>query len=117
MPTSSQAWPLSFHSTPWRSNGWSCPTEKSPFLDAGYWSLPKDGFKGVKLDAWEDYRAAVIDFVLRMVTELRRGVFPIASQEAKCTQFCDFHKTCRVSEVRSARKAWNDRPALEVIQP
>lgn len=89
------------------------PPGTVPFLDAGYWSLPKDGFRGVKLDDWEEYRAGMIDYVLAMVRELRRGVFPIASQEPKCTQFCDFHKTCRVGEVRSARKFWDDRPILE----
>ena len=93
------------------------PAGATGFLDAGYWSLPKDGFKGVKLEAWDDFRAAMVEFVLAMVRELRRGVFPIASQEAKCTQFCDFHKTCRVGEVRSARKAWDDRPTLEVRKP
>jgi len=90
------------------------PAGATAFLDAGYWSLPKDGFKGVKLDAWEDYRDRMVNFVLAMVRELRRGVFPVFSQEAKCVQMCDFHKTCRVAEVRSARKAWNDRPSLEV---
>lgn len=93
------------------------PSGGVAFLDAGYWSLPKDGFKGVKLHDWDDYRARMIDFVLDMVAELRRGVFPIFSQEANCHQFCDFHRTCRVREVRVARKAWNDRPTLEVLKP
>ena len=93
------------------------PSGDVAFLDAGYWSLPKDGFKGVKLDSWEDYRDRMVGFVLAMVGELRRGVFPVFSQDSKCTQMCDFHKTCRVTEVRSARKSWNDRPILEVIQP
>ena len=90
------------------------PNEATEFLDAGYWSLSKEGFKPVKLDGWENFREAVVDFVEAMVGKLRGGVFPIASQESKCTQFCDFHKTCRVKEVRQARKTWDDRPALEV---
>ena len=88
--------------------------EGTEFLDAGYWSLSKEGFKPVKLDGWDGFREAVGEFVEAMVGKLRGGVFPIASQESKCTQFCDFHKTCRVGEVRRARKTWPDRPELEV---
>jgi len=84
------------------------------FLDAGYWSLPKDGFRAVKLDAWDDYRGRLTRFILAMVGELRRGVFPVFSQKKDCEAMCDFHKTCRVREVRGTRKAWNDRPTLEV---
>ena len=87
--------------------------DQTPFHDSGYWSLPKDGYKSVKLGDWPDYRARMIGFVLAMVAELRRGVFPVFSQEKTCTQRCDFSKTCRVGEVRTARKAWNDRPSLE----
>ena len=90
------------------------PSEGVDFLDAGYWSLSKEGFKPVKLDGWDDFRGAVVEFVEAMVGKLRGGVFPIASQESKCTQFCDFHKTCRVKEVRQTRKTWDDRPKLEV---
>ena len=88
--------------------------EGADFLDAGYWSLPKDGFKGVKLDNWPDFRAGVVEFVGDLVGKLREGVFPIASRQSNCKQFCDFHKTCRVDEVRRARKTWPDRPELEV---
>ncbi len=52
------------------------PAGDATFLDAGYWSLPKDGFRGVKLGGWDDYRAAMVEFVLALVGELRRGVFP-----------------------------------------
>ncbi len=89
------------------------PSGGSAFLDAGYWSLPKDGFRGVKLDAWDRYRDRLTGFILAMVGELRRGVFPVFSQKKDCESMCDFHKTCRVREVRSTRKAWNDRPSLE----
>jgi len=89
------------------------PSGGSAFLDAGYWSLPKDGFRGVKLDAWDRYRDRLTGFILAMVGELRRGVFPVFSQKKDCESRCDFHKTCRVREVRSTRKAWNDRPSLE----
>ena len=87
--------------------------ERADFLDAGYWSLPKDGFKGVKLDNWADFRVGVVEFVEAMVGKLRGGVFPIASRESNCMQFCDFQKTCRVKEVRQTRKTWDDRPKLE----
>ena len=93
------------------------PAGDAAFLDAGYWSLPKDGFKGVKLEAWEDFRARVVDFVLALVGELRHGVYPVFSQDPKCEQRCDFARSCRVREVRAARKAWNDRPSLETLRP
>ena len=83
------------------------------FLDAGYWSLPGKGFQGVKLGDWADFRERVVEFVLALVGELRRGVFPIHSQDRNCHQRCDFGGACRVKEVRRAGKAWDDRPAME----
>ncbi len=83
------------------------------FSDVGYWSLPKDGYKSVKFDDWSAYRARLTDFVLALVAELRSGMFPIDSRKKDCRKFCDFQATCRVAEVRSAGKVWDDRPSLE----
>jgi RecB family exonuclease len=82
------------------------------FLDAGYWSLPKDGFKGVKIKEWEAYRDQLMAFVLDIVSQLRNGTFPIESQKKDCRKFCDYHSACRVGEVRMVGKSWVDRPRL-----
>ena len=83
------------------------------FEDAGYWSLPKDGFKSVKLDDWAAYRDRLMAFVLALVSELRSGTFPIESRKKECRKYCDFHAVCRVGEVRMAGKVWVGRPMLE----
>ena len=82
------------------------------FLDAGYWSLPKDGFKGVKIKEWETYRDHLMSFVLDIVSQLRDGVFPIESQKKDCRKYCDYHAACRVGEVRMVGKSWPGRPSL-----
>lgn len=82
-------------------------------IDVGYWSLPKDGFKSVKIDDWAAYRDHLMSFVVDLVRELRRGSFPIHSQKKDCRKFCDFRSACRVIEVRSSGKEWADRPTLE----
>lgn len=80
--------------------------------DMGYWSLPKDGFKGVRLGDWPAYRDQLVAFVLGLVAELRKGTFPIESQKKDCRKYCDFHAACRVTEVRLVGKAWDGRPKL-----
>ncbi len=83
------------------------------FEGLGYWSLPKDGFRGVNLGDWGGYRDRLTAFVLALVAELRGGAFPISSQKKGCPKFCDFHSVCRVKEVRVLAKVWVDRPTLE----
>ncbi len=83
------------------------------FEDAGYWSLPKDGFKSVKLGDWPAYRERLTAFVLATVAALRKGSFPIESQKKECRKYCDFHAACRVGEVRLVGKIWDGRPRLE----
>ena len=82
------------------------------FHDAGYWSLPKDGFKGVRIKEWEAYREHLMAFVIDIVSTLRDGMFPIDSRKKDCRKYCDFHAACRVSEVRMSGKSWVDRPVL-----
>ena len=83
------------------------------FGDVGYWSLPKDGFKAVKLGAWPAYRERLVAFVVAMVARLREGHFPIESMKKDCRKFCDFKAACRIGEVRSVGKIWADRPSME----
>jgi len=85
------------------------------FDGAGYWSLPKDGYKGIKFKGdWSAYRDRLERFILALVDKLREGTFPIFSQKKDCPKFCDFPSVCRCPEVRRADKAWGDRPTLEV---
>ena len=86
--------------------------EGYPFHDAGYWSLPKDGFKNVKIDDWGAYREHLMAFVLDLVSELRGGNFPIESLKKDCRKHCDYHAACRVGEVRMVGKTWAGRPIL-----
>ena len=83
------------------------------FDGAGYWSLPKDGYKGIKFDDWSAYRDRLESFILALVDKLREGTFPVFSQKKDCPKFCDFPSVCRCKEVRAAEKAWDDRPSLE----
>jgi ATP-dependent helicase/nuclease subunit B len=88
------------------------PEGNHTFHDAGYWSLPKDGFKSVKLDDWGAYRDRLMAFVLDLVAELRGGMFPIESRKKDCRKSCDYQGVCRVVEVRMVGKSWPDRPSL-----
>jgi hypothetical protein len=88
------------------------PGGEHAFLDAGYWSLPKDGFRRVKLDDWDAYRSDLIDYVLDLVARLRAGSFPIASRKKDCHKYCDFQSMCRVGQVRHAGKVWGEAPSL-----
>ena len=82
-------------------------------IDVGYWSLPKDGYKSLKLGEWHEYRDRLSTFVVELVGQLRGGAFPIESPKKDCRKYCDFRTTCRVVEVRGTGKAWADRPKLE----
>jgi len=83
-------------------------------IDVGYWSLPRNGYQGVKIADWPGYRDRLMAFVIGLVGELRGGSFPVDSRKKDCPKFCDFRSACRVSEVRMAGKARDDRPTLEV---
>ena len=82
------------------------------FQDAGYWSLPKDGFSHVKFKDWGAYRDHLMAFVLALVAELRGGMFPIESRKKDCRKYCDYQAACRVGEVRMVGKTWAGRPIL-----
>jgi ATP-dependent helicase/nuclease subunit B len=82
------------------------------FGDAGYWSMPKDGFKAVRIKEWSDYRDRLMTFVVDLVSKLREGQFPIESQKKECHKYCDYHAACRVKEVRYTNKVWSGRPTL-----
>jgi ATP-dependent helicase/nuclease subunit B len=82
------------------------------FGDTGYWSMPKDGFKAVKIKEWTVYRDHLMTFVVDLVSRLREGNFQVYSQVKECHKYCDYHAVCRVKEVRLVGKSWADRPSL-----
>lgn len=80
--------------------------------DVGYWSLPNDGYKAVKIKEWAAYRDLLMGFVVDSVARLRGGDFPIESQKKECWKYCDYRAACRVLEVRMVGKTWLERPIL-----
>jgi RecB family exonuclease len=89
------------------------PEGPHSLADFGYWSLRNDGFKRIKVSDWEAYRVLLMEFILNLVAQLRRGAFPIESLKKDCRSHCDYQAACRVSEVRMTGKLWIDRPTLE----
>ncbi|WP_435006344.1 PD-(D/E)XK nuclease family protein [Tundrisphaera lichenicola] len=88
------------------------PSGDQQLIDVGYWSLPKNGYKSVKLGDWISHRDELRKFVVALVRQLRGGVFPIDSRKKDCQESCDFRSTCRVVEVRNSGKSWDERPEL-----
>ena len=88
------------------------PTGEYEFGETGYWSMPKDGFKPVRIKEWATYRDDLMRFVVDLVSRLREGDFPIESQKKECHKYCDYHAVCRVKEVRYVGKVWTSRPNL-----
>lgn len=93
-------------------------------LDAAYWGLRDEGFKPVlrvaKLDRgevrpgldWPDYVRRLEAFVLALVARLRGAEFPVYPREADCTRSCEYRFTCRIGQLRAARKVWPEAPAM-----
>ena len=84
----------------------------------GYWYLRDRGFKRDKCgqlyegadqgvqptEPWEVIRAELPAIVARLIEALRRGEFPPASRDERCTSFCPFSTICRVGQVRALAK-------------
>lgn len=91
-------------------------------LDVGYWELKSRGYQPVVKMAtrdgkppadWSSTRERIEGFVLDLVDQLRKGAFPVHPREEDCTRLCDYRAICRIAQVRSAFKAWPDRPEME----
>jgi hypothetical protein len=83
-------------------------------LQAGYWGMGS-GFdaKGALAareeksgNVWPDTQQTVRRIIRDFIDHIRRGDFPIASRDDKCTSTCDYSMTCRVSQARSLNKTW-----------
>jgi ATP-dependent helicase/DNAse subunit B len=92
-------------------------------LSAGYWSMDKgfDPKRALKVhqftgesvvlsDDWPATESALKAVVGEFVTGIRRGDFPVFSNDEHCTSRCHFSTVCRVAQVRSLGKTWNDDP-------
>jgi len=87
---------------------------------AGYWQIRDGGFKprqALKMyrrdsgdlvvePAWEQVRGQLAGTVVALVRGLRRGEFPVCSQDDECTGRCPFRTVCRINQIRSLEKTW-----------
>ncbi len=54
---------------------------------------------------WREVREERLrGWVLTLVGEVRRGVFPLAPRSELCTQTCPFGQVCRITQARSVGK-------------
>lgn len=83
--------------------------------DVGYWSLATEGFKPIELKDWDRDRTALETFILRVVSRLRDGDFVVDPRKADCTHRCEYGAVCRLAQARSAGKARDDLPGLELV--
>jgi hypothetical protein len=88
---------------------------------AAYWHLSGKGYeekhalKFLEFDndrqlriseEWEALQAALGARIRSLVEGIRRGEFPVYSNDDKCTSFCEFRTVCRINQVRSLEKEW-----------
>ena len=86
----------------------------------GYWYVSEGGFKPrqalrmyelsgdriVLNEAWERIRDFVADTVGGLVKAMRRGEFPVWSDDENCTGRCPYSTVCRINQIRSLDKEW-----------
>jgi ATP-dependent helicase/DNAse subunit B len=86
----------------------------------GYWYIADDGFKPrqalrmyerdgdhiVLNETWETIRGFVAETVVRLVRAMRRGEFPVFSDDDKCTSRCPYNTVCRINQIRALKKSW-----------
>jgi ATP-dependent helicase/DNAse subunit B len=51
-------------------------------------------------DAWGNVREQLRRWVVRLVSNIRQGTFPLKPRSDDCTQTCDFGQVCRISQCR-----------------
>jgi RecB family exonuclease len=86
-------------------------------FDLGYWNLRKDGFKAIVFTTWDKDQEALVDHVLALVDDLRRGVFVVQSLTPGCDSFCDYRGVCRLRQVLRAEKQLSRNLLLLSAQP
>jgi len=94
------------------------PGEQAELFDLGYWSLKGGGFKPIAFSTWEQDQRTLMEHVLTMVDQLRRGEFVIQSRKVNCENYCEFRGVCRVRQVRRAGKRHEIKlPELSASSP
>jgi hypothetical protein len=53
---------------------------------------------------WRAVRQTLQEWVLRLVTKIRSGVFLLQPQSDKCTETCAFGQICRITQARAVGK-------------
>jgi hypothetical protein len=62
---------------------------------------------------WEEIQNNVHGLIRKFINNIRQGNFPVDSRDDKCTSTCDYHMTCRVTQVRSLGKTqWPEPDAV-----
>jgi RecB family exonuclease len=88
---------------------------RTGLFDLGYWSLKNDGFKPVSFASWEEDQVTLVNHVLALVDQLRRGVFVVQSRKEGCENYCEFRGVCRVRQVRrNGKRLEQSLPVLSV---
>ncbi len=87
-------------------------------LVAAYWHVAAEGYKEVvrfhdesqgwlaPTPQWRKLEAELRVRIRSLVEGIRRGEFPMASADDKCTTHCAFSTVCRVNQARSLDKSW-----------
>jgi RecB family exonuclease len=93
-------------------------------LSVGYWSVRGKGFSigartggplsigeirdgKVQMSAqWSQLRESLLARIAEVVGGIRRGQFPVYSEDKTCTQYCAYSTCCRIAHVRSLEKTW-----------
>jgi ATP-dependent helicase/DNAse subunit B len=92
----------------------------------GYWKVRGDGFapaikggrrkkdSGIeRLDeaVWESLTETLHDIIPRLAAGIRRGDFPVASEDPDCAGYCPYGTVCRINQIRPVadklNKHWN----------
>jgi ATP-dependent helicase/DNAse subunit B len=89
-------------------------------LGLAYWLVADEGAKPVlpgsqkevawldQAEEWAKIRATLRKWVVRLVTGIRGGEFPLQPRSDDCTATCDYSQVCRINQVRRVveKKSW-----------
>jgi ATP-dependent helicase/DNAse subunit B len=87
-------------------------------LGLAYWMVSEKGPKVVlpgrsaaqwfdDAKRWPAIREQLRHWVARLVSNIRRGAFPLAPRSETCTETCPFGQVCRITQARSVGKTWD----------
>ena len=87
----------------------------------GYWYVSKRGFAAKPLHTcdgehlvpeslWSKICEALPETIGKLRDGIRRGEFPVFSQDEHCTGYCPFATICRIHQIRALGKTWPIEP-------